>query len=81
MEVGEGCGHHGGHHAPFPALLLAVVTGAQVTIVGQAKDVALVVWGEHLLTNSCARMNAELRPSSLLRLQERSGSQAPDTGA
>ena len=43
VEVGEGGGHHGGHHTPLPALLLAVVTGAQVTIVGQPKNVALVV--------------------------------------
>ena len=33
------------------------------------------------LTNSCAKMNAELRPSSRFKLQDRSGSQAPDTGA
>ena len=89
--------HHRSHHAPLAALLLAAIASSQVAVVGQAQDVALREEQEHRqkdqedqedqedhsrrATSSCARMKAEESPSSLLREQERSGSQAPETGA
>ena len=41
VEVGEGGGHHGSHHASLPALLLAAVPCSKVPVVGETKDVAL----------------------------------------
>ena len=41
MEVGEGGGHHGSHHASLSALLLAAVPGTEVAVMGQTKDMTL----------------------------------------
>ena len=41
VEVGEGGGHHGSHHASLSALLFAAVPGTEVAVVGQTKDMAL----------------------------------------
>ena len=88
MEVGEGGRHHGSHHASLSALLFAAVPGTEVAVVGQTKDMTLGIrcktiereWNIRP-TSSCAKMNAELSPSSRFKLQDLSGSQAPETGA
>ena len=41
VEVGEGGGNHGSHHASLSALLFAAVPGTEVAVVGQTKDMAL----------------------------------------
>ena len=43
MEVGEGGGNHGSHHASLSALLLAAVPGTEVAVMGQTKDMTLVI--------------------------------------
>ena len=43
MEVGEGGRHHGSHHASLSALLFAAVPGTEVTVMGETKDMALVI--------------------------------------
>ena len=41
MEVGEGGGNHGSHHASLSALLFTAVPCAEVAVMGQTKDMTL----------------------------------------